>query len=208
MESTESIDFSLNWKKNQEGQLYQQNYLGKAFEKAPHEREPKRKRKRSVGRGNTGPEHKDFSEKLPWDGSNMLNMRGHGRTCESTSSWGLGVGARLQWAGWLTEAVKPRKEPWGQINRGRMELLLPHLWGLWHRLSGGNFPLASRGIQHYLLILEGLGMPLAVEAKAINILLTWNKFSFILFASSAMVFKGFSWGFFVCHHLMIITSEP
>lgn len=77
MESTESSDYSLNWKKNQEGQLYQQNYLGKAFEKAPHEREPKRKRKRSVGRGNTGPEHKDFSKKLPWDGSNMLNMRGH-----------------------------------------------------------------------------------------------------------------------------------
>lgn len=38
-------------------------------------------------------------------------------------------------------------------------------------------------------------MPLAVKAKAMNILLTWNKFSFTLIASSDMVFKGFFLGF-------------
>lgn len=53
-----------------------------------------------------------------------------------------------------------------------MELLLHHHLSLWHRLSKGNSPLASRGIQHYPLILEGLGMPLAVKAKAMNMLLT------------------------------------
>lgn len=108
-------------------------------------------------------------------------------------------------AGWNSKAKK--KEPWGQINREGMDLLLPPHLGLWHKLSEGNSPLASRGIQHYPLILEGLGMPLAGKAKAMNILLTWNKFSFILIARSAMVFKGFSWGFFVCHHLMVISSE-
>lgn len=73
----------------------------------------------------------------------------------------------------LAGVVKPKKkEPWGQMNKEGMELLLHHHLSLWHRLSKGNSPLASRGIQHYPLILEGLGMPLAVKAKAMNMLLT------------------------------------
>lgn len=66
----------------------------------------------------------------------MLNMRGYGRSCESTSSWGLGVGAKLQkgLAAWSSKAMK--KEPWGQINREGMELLLPHPLGLWHSRKG------------------------------------------------------------------------
>lgn len=56
---------------------------------------PREKGKEVWGEETQVQKTKIFSKKLPWHGSNMLNMRSYGRTCDSTSSWRLGVGAKL-----------------------------------------------------------------------------------------------------------------
>jgi len=49
---------------------------------------------------------------------------------------------------------------------------------------------------------------LAVEAKAVNMLLKLDIFRFLLTASSAVGSREFCGGVFVCHHLMVSNSEP
>lgn len=79
----------------------------------------------------------------------------------------------------------------------------------------GNIALlCDSGGTGVLFVLERPIRLLSVEAEAMNLLLKLDKFRFILIASSAMFCFFFSaggravLGFFLCHHLMIINSEP